>query len=88
MQTGLPLIPRLSQVENKKLQKQVDNLKEKLELSQQTSQDNITLSVENQRLSKALSTSQKAVSRVAELESELEDKVCVASGVVDQNYLH
>ena len=57
----------------------MDNLKEKLELSQQTSQDNITLTVENQRLSKALSTSQKAVSRVAELESELEDKVCVAS---------
>ena len=56
----------------------MDNLKEKLELSQQTSQDNITLTVENQRLSKALSTSQKAVSRVAELESELEDKVCVA----------
>ena len=63
-------------------------MKEKLELSQQTSQDNITLTVENQRLSKALSTSQKAVSRVAELESELEDKVCVASGVVGQNYLH
>ena len=52
-------------------------MKEKLELSQQTSQDNITLTVENQRLSKALSTSQKAVSRVAELESELEVKVCV-----------
>ena len=54
-------------------------MKEKLELSQQTSQDNITLTVENQRLSKALSTSQKAVSRVAELESELEDKVCRSS---------
>lgn len=65
------------QVEARKLQKQVDNLKEKLELSQQTSQDNITLTVENQRLSKSLNNSQNALSKVAELENELEDKVCM-----------
>ena len=64
------------QVETKKLQKQLDHLKEKLDLSQEQSKDNITLTVENQRLSKALTTSQNALSRVAELESELEDKVC------------
>jgi len=47
----------------------------KVELGEQHSHDNINLTVENQRLTKALTLSRESSAKLLELEHDMEEKV-------------
>lgn len=56
------------------MQRELESLRVKVSRMEELSQDNINLTVENQRLSKALSASRDSQSRVLELEADVEER--------------
>lgn len=57
------------------MERQVDSLKLKAEIAESCSQENITLTVENQRLTNALKANKDSSAKVLELEHDLQEKV-------------